>query len=81
MDSISVIIMPQFSRLLIILRSSPSFITLLRGQIIYVIKYTRMDQAKFRRGYLPQISLGPFSTTLAHMQSLLKLFVRLFKAY
>ena len=71
MDSISVIIMPQFSRLLIILRSSPSFITLLRGQIIYVIKYTRMDQAKFRRGYLPQISLGQFSTTLARMQSLL----------
>ena len=38
----------------------------------YGIKYTRMDQAKFSKGCLPQNLLGPFLNTLSHMKHLVK---------
>ena len=33
----------------------------------YGAKYLRIDQVKFFKGYLPQISLGPFLNTWTHM--------------
>ena len=34
---------------------------------VYGAKSSRMDQVKFFKGCLPQISLGPFLNTLSHM--------------
>ena len=36
----------------------------------YGTKYSRMDQLKFFKGCVPQISLSPFLNTLSHMKHL-----------
>ena len=38
----------------------------------YGTKYSRMDQVKFFKGCLPQVSLGPFWNTWTHMTFLLR---------
>ena len=35
--------------------------------IEYGTKYSRMDQVKLFKGYLPQILFGPFLNTLSHI--------------
>ena len=35
--------------------------------LIFGTKYSRMDQVKFFKGFLPQISPGPFLNTLSHL--------------
>ena len=35
--------------------------------IKYGTKYSRMDQVKLFKGYLPQILFGPFLNTLSHI--------------